>query len=114
MTKNKIVLVSFPFDDFSSAKLRPAICLTNPIGAHSHVVLAFITSKVPDHLLKTNIVLNSEQEDFTETGLRVSSTIRLHRLMTITTSIIQRELGTLPFRVDIEVKAKLMELFNLT
>ena len=29
--KNNIVLVTFPFDDFSSIKVRPALCLTNEI-----------------------------------------------------------------------------------
>lgn len=28
-------LVSFPFDDFSSSKVRPAVCLTEPIGPHN-------------------------------------------------------------------------------
>ena len=28
MTKGKIVLLPFPFDDLSTAKLRPAVCLT--------------------------------------------------------------------------------------
>ena len=32
MTKGKVVLVPFPFDDLSVAKGRPAVCLTNPIG----------------------------------------------------------------------------------
>lgn len=30
MTKYKVVLVPFPFDDLSSSKVRPAVCLTEP------------------------------------------------------------------------------------
>ena len=30
MTKGKVVLVPFPFDDLSTSKVRPAVCLTNP------------------------------------------------------------------------------------
>jgi len=44
MTKHKVVLVSFPFDDLSSTKVRPAVCLTDLIGPHEHIILAFITS----------------------------------------------------------------------
>lgn len=29
MTKGKVVLVPFPFDDLSAARVRPAVCLTN-------------------------------------------------------------------------------------
>jgi len=34
MTKHKVVLVPFPFDDLSSTKVRPAVCLTDLIGPH--------------------------------------------------------------------------------
>ena len=47
MLKYKVVLVPFPFDDLSSTKVRPAVCLTRAIGLHNHVVLAFITSRIP-------------------------------------------------------------------
>lgn len=46
MTRYKVVLVPFPFDDLSSSKVRPAVCLTDPIGPHHHVILAFITIDV--------------------------------------------------------------------
>lgn len=41
MTRGKIVLVPFPFDDLSTAQVRPAVCLTEPTGPQRHVVLAF-------------------------------------------------------------------------
>ena len=41
--KNSIVLVPFPFDDLSATKVRPALCLTERLGSHDHVVVAFIT-----------------------------------------------------------------------
>ena len=37
MTKGKVVLATFPFDDLSAVKARPAVCLTNLIGEHRHV-----------------------------------------------------------------------------
>lgn len=112
--KGKVVLVPFPFDDLSNTKVRPAVCLTNPIGLHRHVVLAFITSQIPTDLLETDVVLHSSQADFSATGLRVSSTLRLHRLMTVTTSLIRRELGELPSSIQLEVDNKLRRLFELT
>ena len=38
MLKYKVVLVPFPFDDFSASKVRPAVSLTEFIGPHGHVV----------------------------------------------------------------------------
>jgi mRNA interferase MazF len=114
MIKGKVVLVPFPFDDLSTTKVRPAVCLTEPIGPHRHVVLAFITSQMPPDLLETDLVLNTKQADFSMTGLRVSSALRLHRLMTVSTMIIRRELGELSPSTRAKVDLKLRKLSNLT
>lgn len=50
MIKSSIVLVPFPFDDFSVSKVRPALCLTSEIGKYNHVIIAFISSKISDDL----------------------------------------------------------------
>lgn len=113
MTKGKVVLVPFPFDDLSSTKVRPAVCLTEPTGPHRHVVLAFITSRVPATPLASDVVIKQDNSSFAATGLRVSSTLQLHRLMTVTMTMIRRELGTLPNAIQHEVENKLRNLFAL-
>jgi mRNA interferase MazF len=113
MTRGKVVLVPFPFDDLLTTKVRPALCLTEPIGPHRHMVLAFITSRVTADLLDTDMVIDSEHTDFTGTGLRVSSTVQLHRLMTIAAPMIRRELGSLSPRMLHETGEKLKKLFVL-
>ena len=85
----KIILVPFPFDDFSYTKVRPAICLTNKIGKYNHVVIAFITSQVSKFTEKTDIKITNLEG----TGLKINSAIKLHRIVTISTSLIKRELG---------------------
>lgn len=111
--KYKVVLVPFPFDDLSSNKVRPAVCLTEPTGRYRHVVLAFITSRVPEDPLETDILISSNDEDFKITGLRVSSALRLHRMMTVTTNIIRRELGQLSEPRQEIVQSRLKTLFDL-
>jgi len=113
MTRGKVVLVPFPFDDLGTTKVRPALCLTDPVGPHRHIVLAFITSRVPADLLETDMIIDAKHADFTGTGLRVSSTVQLHRLMTIATSMIQRELGSLSPQMLNETDEKLKKLFGL-
>jgi mRNA interferase MazF len=113
MTKGKVVLVPFPFDDLSGTEMRPAVCLTDPIGPHRHVVLAFLTSQVVPQPESTDLVLDSSHPDFAATGLRVSSTLRLHRLMTAATSLILRELGALSASMQAEVDDRLRRLFSL-
>ena len=113
MIKSKIVLVPFPFDDLSAQKLRPTICLTNEISEHHHVIVAFITSRIPEPLLKSDTIIRSTEEHFSQSGLKVTSTIRLHRMMTISTGIIRRELGELPRSLQNSVYSKIKELFDI-
>lgn len=113
MLKGKIVLVPFPFDDLTTTKVRPAVCLSEKIGKHDHVVLAFISSQLPERILKFDCLIESTHENFNTTGLMRSSTLRLHRLITVTISIIRRELGRLPPGLQNEVDEKLRNLFCL-
>lgn len=83
MTKGKVVLVPFPFDDFSGTKVRPAVCLTDEIGFYNHVIIAFISSQIPTSLEASDLVINRSDIDFKETGLTVNSVVKLHRLVTI-------------------------------
>lgn len=111
--KYKVVLVPFPFDDLTATKVRPAICLTDEIKPHGHIVLAFITSQVSANASATDFVVDKSDADFSVTGLKVSSTIRLHRLMTVAKSVIRRELGELSKTQQTEVEKRLRKLFNL-
>ena len=114
MIKGKVVLVPFPFDDLSSTKVRPAVCLTEPVGPHRQVVLAFVTSRIPEDPEETDILINEDHFGFREIGLRVSSTLRLHRLMTASMALLRRELGRLPNAMELEIDRKLRTLFGLT
>lgn len=111
--KYKIVLVPFPFDDLTAKKVRPAVCLTDEIKPHSHIILAFITSQISASPSATDFVIDKSDTDFATTGLKVSSMVRLHRLMTVTKSIILRELGELSFSQRTEIENKLRKLFDL-
>ncbi len=111
--KYKIVLVPFPFDDLSSTKVRPAICLTEKISNYNHIIVAFITSQIQKTNEQSDILIHKTGSGFEETGLLRSSAIRLHRLVTIPTNLIQRELGALPIHFQSEIKNKLKLLFEI-
>ena len=111
--KYKIVLVPFPFDDLSSKKVRPAICLTDEIQPFGQVVLAFITSHVSQNPNATDLVIDSKDVGFAITGLKVSSTVRLHRLITVSKTIFRRELGELPVDWYGKIEERLRKLFHI-
>lgn len=101
--KGKIILIQFPFDDLSSAKVRPAYCLTDVIGIYRHIIFALITSRIPEKPLNTDIILQPQHPDFINSGLRQVSTLRLDHLVTLRQSLIRRELGTLTLETQASV-----------
>ena len=111
MTRGKVVLVPFPFDDLATQKARPAVCLTEPLTSHRHIVLAFVTSRQPDEPLDTDVVLDPEDPGFAQTGLQVRSTIRTRRLLTLASGVIKRELGSLSPDLQARVSDAVRRLF---
>ncbi len=112
MIKYNIVLVPFPFDNFSESKVRPSICLTNEIGNYNQVIIAFISSKIPDDLIESDLIIRKDSENSIGTGLTVDSVIRLHKMVTIPKSLIRRKLGTINKSVEAELRKKINQLFT--
>ena len=111
--KFKIVLIDFPFDDFSESKLRQALCLTNPISKYKQIVLTVISSNLQNANEITDIIIEKTQIDFNRTGLKVSSVIKIHRLLTTSDKIIRKIIGDLPESYHSEVYKKIKKLFEI-
>lgn len=114
MIKNSIVLVPFPFDDFSDTKVRPAICLTSEIGKFDHVIIAFISSRIPDDLTENDFVIKKNSNHWVGTGLAVDSVIRLHKIVSIPKSLIKRKLGSINKNTQIIIENKIRKLFEIS
>jgi len=112
MIKHSIVLVPFPFDDFTASKARPALCLTSEIGKYSHIIIAFISSRITDDLTESDLVIRKKSNNAKGTGLTVDSVIRLHRIVTIPKYLIKRKLGKINTEVQLQVKNKIIQLFE--
>ncbi|MDB5263623.1 MAG: hypothetical protein JWQ14_2906 [Adhaeribacter sp.] len=90
MIKGKIILVPFPFNDFSGTKVRPTVCLTDELGFYNHIIIAFISSQIPKSLESSDLLIDRKDNDFKLTGLAVDSVVKLHRMVTIPKDIIKR------------------------
>ncbi len=108
-----VVLVPFPFDDLSGQKVRPAVCLTDAVGIHRHVVLAFVSSVVPGVPEPSDLLLTPTMPEFASTGLRVASVLRLHRIVTVSAAIVRRRLGVLAPGTQTQLAQKLRALFAI-
>lgn len=101
-----IVLVDFPYSDFTGFKSRPALIIGN--AEFGDVILCQITSK--KYSSKTAIILGPE--DFTSGGLVLASYIRPDKLFTIEPSLIHAFLGKVKPSKTKQVQKFLQNLFQ--
>lgn len=86
-----IVLIAFPFTNLSATKVRPALVIGHAGAAD--VVVIFITSNLAN-AGPTDVVLDSENPEFAQSGLRVSSRITAARLATLEEGLVRRTIGS--------------------
>lgn len=113
MTYKWNVRAPFPFDDFPGSKLRPILCLTDPVGENFHVVGAFISTQIPVLPESFDILIDPAEPQWNGTGLKSRSILRLHRLTTFDVSIARKTLGVWPQVERAEVESRLRLLFDL-
>jgi len=113
MKPGDIYLARFPFGDAPGMKLRPVLVLTGSLGPVPEVLVAYISSAIPAHLLPTDLLLDPSKPDYGTTKLKVLSVVRLHKLATIHTTSLARRLGTLPPQAAPEVSRRLRILLQL-
>jgi len=109
----QIVKFLFPFaDDFDKGKPRPSLVVSPSFGKYNQTILAYITADLEDKL-DTDIILDSSGKFFHTTGLRSTSVLKLHRLITVAPSQIGEVIGFLSDELIPELKGKLMQVFQL-
>ena len=105
MAKGDIVLLTFPFTNLRSSKLRPAVIL---IETSLDITVCFITSQIKWHedndLIVTPSLIN---------GLKKQSLVRTAKNVTIDKSLAQGLLGRLSSAEITELNNKLKILFKL-
>lgn len=99
LSRYDIVLVAFPFTDVPAAKPRPALVITTS-ERHGDVLLAFISSNVSGPPGRDELDIPADHPDFSDTGLKVSSRIRLSRMTTLAMPLVKRRIGVLPLALQ--------------
>ncbi|MDI3474907.1 MAG: hypothetical protein PWQ79_736 [Thermococcaceae archaeon] len=102
--KGKFVLVPFPFTNLKATKLRPALVLHE---GKEDVVVAFVSSRKNRFEPDTDVKIETSHPEFTSTGLKVSSIIKLTKIATLHKGLLIGVLGELPKDLFQEVNSKL-------
>jgi mRNA interferase MazF len=101
-----VVLLAFPYSDFSSLKIRPALIVGET--EFNNFITCQITSKA--NTSKKAILLSDN--DFENGGLEVDSYIRPDKLFTIEQSVIQNKAGVLMYEKIKHVRTSIRKIFG--
>lgn len=101
-SKNDVILVSYPFSDLSSTKVRPAIIINAPSISKDYFIVPL--SSRTENLLTGEFIL----QDWQKAGLNVKSIVK-RGIFTIQDTLIIKKIGTL----KIEDSNKLEESLKL-
>jgi mRNA interferase MazF len=112
LSRGDVVLTRFPFTDLSGASLRPAL-VVSPGQIGEDIVLAAISSVVRGSRVPTDCIVDMSHPEFSQTGLRVTSVLRLHKLATVERAVIVRRLGCIGPQLQAEVDRLLPAVLGL-
>ncbi len=79
--------------------LGPALVLTIS-ERHGDVLLAFISSNVSGPTGRDELTIPADHPGFSDTGLKVSSRIRLSRMTTLAMPLVKRRIKVLPLALQ--------------
>jgi mRNA interferase MazF len=74
-----IILIPFPFAELTNKKVRPAVVITETADKYKDIVIAAISSVIPQKLSPREIVLKPDKENM----LRVKSVLKSDRIVTL-------------------------------
>jgi len=101
-----VVLVPFPYADFSRFKKRPALVVGQ--AEFDNLILCQITSKAETSKKAVPLADN----DFITGGLNVSSFVRPDKIFTIEQSIIEKKMGSLEKSKLETVRIRIRQIFD--
>lgn len=105
----ELVLLRFPRADLSGGKLRPVLVVAPVPGHHDDWLVCMVTSRMHQAVEGFDERIDSGDEDFGETGLKVPSLIRIGRLAVVEAELLEGTLGAVAGPRMIRVRNRLRE-----
>jgi mRNA interferase MazF len=107
-----VVLALFPFSSLEGAKARPCVILAQCAVPEDYVV-AYISSSEFASKLSTSVRIERAAKVNEDTGLKVTSYLRVDKLYTLHQSVIAGRIGILPDGLLAHTKGRLRTLLKL-
>ena len=89
----QIVTFRFPQTDMAEGKLRPALLLGRLPGKHDDWLVCMISAQLRHAVPEFDEILHENDPDFVDSGLKVSSVIRISRLAIVEGGMLLGSIG---------------------
>jgi mRNA interferase MazF len=91
----QIALLRFPQADLSSGKLRPVLLIARLPGPYEDWLICMLSTQLHQALPEFDEVLDENQPDFMESGLKIASVIRIGRLAVVSAASLTGTIGSI-------------------
>lgn len=89
----QIVLFRFPQTDLDTGKLRPALLLGKPPGEYDDWLICMVSSQTYHAVPEFDEIVREDDSDFSSSGLKVTSVIRIGRLAVVEGKVLLGAIG---------------------
>jgi mRNA interferase MazF len=108
----QVVVFRFPQTDLEEGKLRPALLLGKLPGEYDDWLICMISSQTHQYISGFDEIVNEGDKDFGESGLKVTSVIRIGRLAVVSGEILLGAIGQISSERLNRVKKHLADWFS--
>lgn len=107
--EGSIVLFKFPQTDHGIGKLRPALIVSKLPGKFDDWLICMISSQLHHCQPGFDEIINFEDNDFIQSGLKMPSVIRLTRLAVVEQNLLLGKLGEIDTERLLRLKTNLCQ-----
>ena len=105
----QIVLFRFPRTNLSNGKLRPALLLGKVPGPFDDWLICMISSQIHQYVADFDDIVREGDSDFSQSGLKVTSVIRVGRLAVVDGQLLVGAIGEISEERLRRIKQRLSE-----
>jgi len=114
MKKWDIVLLTYPFTDLSATKVRPALVISpNSYNQNSQDAVFILITTNTARRSQYDIVVEKTHPEFSLTGLRYDSAIRIDKIFALSKKLVTTTLGRCGQQLQLEIAKQLRRFLDL-
>jgi mRNA interferase MazF len=107
--EGQIILFNFPQTNQVSGKLRPALVLRSLPGSYDDWLICMITTHLNYENAGIDEVIKKTDPDFSQSGLKFPSLIRVTRIAVVPTSIFEGVIGSIPHSRLLRIRLRICQ-----